>query len=376
MCLKYMIPLIVYASLTTVATFVLGLWVYRLRKRTNYVECSDASDDSVKNCTERVSNICYEIEDIMAEKTKLCRAHSTPLKPSRPNVESIYDPITSTSVSQKKTNESFSKKNIDTYSHEDDDMGTVFGRQYETILQEVANTLTDIHKYNSTMQDFDIYNSFMKQLIRKMKDKDAKLYDSLQRYGVFSKHHYEVIGEKVRPQSTGIDLDSDDTYAKYLGPSKKQRPNMSEGISEKSSSFGSADHLKFLKEETNNVRISASTPYLSPKSFRPKSNCPENLKSLCEQDIKQKNIDGMFRKLDLPINKNEKDQVEVPPENHVARAYLTLTPTDEESSTPSLKEQNLETFSVKNLKKGKTPPPVPPKKSRSRTISSEDENLL
>jgi hypothetical protein len=41
--------------------------------------------------------------------------------------------------------------------------------------------------------------------------------------------------------------------------------------------------------------------------------------------------------------------VEVPPENHVARAYLTLTPTDEESSTPSLKEQNLETFSVKNL---------------------------
>jgi hypothetical protein len=94
------------------------------------------------------------------------------------------------------------------------------------------------------------------------------------------------------------------------------------------------------------------------------------------QDIKQKNIDGMFRKLDLPINKNEKDQVEVPPENHVARAYLTLTPTDEESSTPSLKEQNLETFSVKNEKKGKTPPPVPPKKSRSRTISSEDENLL
>jgi uncharacterized protein YoxC len=491
---KFTIPLIVYASLTTVATFVLGLWVYQLRKRTNYVECSDASDDSVRNCTERVSNMCYEIEDITIEKSMLRRTHSTPLEPSRPKVESIYDGITSTSVSQKKTKESFSKKYIDacaSYSHENDDIGTVFGHQYETILEQVANTLTDVYKDNSRIQDVDIYNTFLKELItkikdigseiedippeattlrkthstplksrrpnvesiydgitstsvshkknnessskknidicaihaheddgtvfshqyetildqtantltnvhkgnsrmqavdicnyfmtqlkRKIKEKDAKMYDSIQNYTVISKHVYEVIGEKVRPQSTETEFDSDDTYAEYLGPSKKHRSYILEGNSETSSSFGSADHLKYFKEEKDDVRISASTPYLSPKSFRPKSNCPENLRSLWQQNIKQKNIEGKFSKLYVPNNKNEKDQVEVSPENYVERAYLTVIPISEESSTQSVKEQYFETFSVKNEKEKKSPPPVPPKKFRIRTISSEDEKLL
>jgi hypothetical protein len=35
------------------------------------------------------------------------------------------------------------------------------------------------------------------------------------------------------------------------------------------------------------------------------------------QNIKQKNIEGKFSKLYVPNNKNEKDQVEVSPENYV-----------------------------------------------------------
>jgi hypothetical protein len=72
------------------------------------------------------------------------------------------------------------------------------------------------------------------------------------------------------------------------------------------------------------------------------------------QNIKQKNIEGKFSKLYVPNNKNEKDQVEVSPENYVERAYLTVIPISEESSTQSVKEQYFETFSVKNEVRFKT----------------------
>ncbi|XP_063922930.1 uncharacterized protein LOC135137250 isoform X2 [Zophobas morio] len=268
------IGLLAYSTLITLTcatSLIFLVLLLKKRKRTRYARIKTESEDLQQLHRRSVDNQ-NETDPFSTEPS------SPPLTPNNPRVVSEYD-ATLTRIPEIEDQAIF-------HEYEKMKPSKSENSQYHHIIQHVVTTLSVV--YSSTMDEGDVYENFMKELLKKLKVQNPHLYKSV--HG--ATHMYEEIKEEKQPTARSSQVSADDNdYAEYR-PSKNRAKHVARKktkiVFKNTNVLGSTDHLKYLKE-SECVENAEDDTYLEAKRFSPKIDCPEPIRKLCNGQGENKN---------------------------------------------------------------------------------------